>query len=229
MEMQHNQPRIVVVDDDKSDRLYARRALEKSNYCVYEAISGQRLQEILTDYVVDLILLDLKLPGENGVNLIGAIRKRTDAPIIIVSGVQALSDKQESLHKGADDYITKPFYPEELQARIHANLRRYKNTSPPDRHVHPVSIGAWIIDADIADVRNRDGMPQGLTIHEFQLLHKLIQAHGRTLSRADLSQQESGRGVDIHVTRIRKKLNDPTLIQTVRGLGYRIPDGLHSP
>lgn len=223
METHKNQPRIVVVDDDRNDRLYARRALERQNYCVYEAVSGRRLREILSDYKVDLILLDLKMPGEYGLNLIPVIRQNTDAPIIIVSGIQNIADKQAGLHNGADDYITKPFYAEELQARIYANLRRYKKSFPIVQTDHVFPVGSWVLDHDIADARNKAGEPQGLTIQEFHLLSKLARAGGRTLTRADLAGHSSGRGIDIHVTRIRKKLNDPALIQTIRGLGYRIP------
>lgn len=224
MQIQQEQARIVLVDDDKSDRIFARRALENQNYCVYEAISGERLQEILTNFTIDLILLDLKMPGESGLNLIPFIRKKTDAPIIIVSGAEDLADKQKGLHQGADDYISKPFYPEELQARICANLRRYKS-SPPRKNA-PQNIGPWIMNHDTADLHDKNGNPQGLTVHEFQLINKLIRAEGRTLTRDELSDQTGGRGTDIHVTRIRKKLNDPDFIQTIRGVGYRIPTPL---
>lgn len=223
MELQQEQAKIVVVDDDKSDRLHARRALEQQNYHVYEAISGQRLKEIMADYAIDLILLDLKMPGENGLNIITSIRKNSDVPIIIVSGLQTLSNKQTGLYNGADDYITKPFHPEELQARITANLRRYRKSAHETRALYPFSIGAWVLNPDIADICDAQGNPRGLTIQEYQLVEKLLQASGRTLSRYDLSLHSSGRGTDIHVTRIRKKLGDPDFIQTVRGLGYRIP------
>lgn len=221
MQIQQEQARIVLVDDDKSDRIFARRALENQNYCVYEAISGERLQEILTNFTIDLILLDLKMPGESGLNLIPFIRKKTDAPIIIVSGLKDPTDKQLGLHQGADDYISKPFYPEELQARIYANLRRYKSSAT--RTKTPRQIGPWTINHDTADLYDKDGTPQGLTAHEFELIHKLIRAEGRTLTRDALSEHIGGRGTDIHVTRIRKKLNDPDFIQTIRGVGYRIP------
>lgn len=221
MQIQQEQARIVLVDDDKSDRVFARRALENQNYCVYEAMSGERLQEILTNFTIDLILLDLKMPGESGLNLIPFIRKKTDAPIIIVSGVKDPADKRRGLHQGADDYISKPFYPEELQARIHANLRRYKSNASRKNSIQ--RIGAWTINHDTADLYDKDGIAQGLTVQEFQLIHKLIDAEGRTLTRHELSDQTGGRGTDIHVTRIRKKLNSPDFIQTIRGVGYRIP------
>lgn len=226
MQIQQEQARIVLVDDDKSDRVFARRALEDQNYCVYEAASGERLQEILTNFSIDLILLDLKMPGESGLNLIPFIRKKTDAPIIIVSGLKNNADKQQGLHQGADDYISKPFYPEELKARIHANLRRYKSSAP--RKVSTKQIGPWTVDYNTADLYDINDTPQSLTIQEFQLIDKLIRAEGRTLTRTDLSEQTQGRGVDIHVTRIRKKLKDPDFIQTIRGVGYRIPLSIHS-
>lgn len=226
--MQPEKAKIVVVDDDKSDRIFARRALEKQNYCIFEAMSGQRLQEILSDFSVDLILLDLKMPGENGLSLIPSIRKKTDAPIIIVSGLSSMADKQQGLHQGADDYINKPFYPEELQARIYANLRRYKSPATP-RHNVGQQIGSWTINYDVSDLFNKDGNALGLTIQEFSLIDKLIRAEGRTLKRSDLSDQLCGRSADIHVTRIRKKMKNPDFIQTIRGVGYRIPtDKNHS-
>ncbi len=222
MELRQEQPRILLVDDDKSDRLLARRALEKQNYCIFEAMNGQRLQEILKDYSVDLILLDLMLPGESGLNLIGTIRNTTNAPIIIVSGIQNLKEKKEGLDKGADDYLTKPFFPEELQARIKANLRRYHDSRLINETPVRLSFYGWLVDATLVDVISPSGQQAGLTVHEYRLLEKLIMANGRVLTRLDLTDHPSKRGIDVQVTRLRKKLQDAgSAIKTVRGLGYR--------
>ena len=215
------QPRILVVDDDKSDRLFARKALEKQDYFIFEAINGQRLAEILKDYTVDLILLDLKLPGEDGLSLISTIRHKTNAPIIVVSGLQTISDKKISLDSGADDYITKPFFAEELQARIKANLRRYRDTPAEHASHTKIEFGDWILDRTVFDAVNPQGMSAALTMHEFKVLERLILAQGRVLTRADLSDMPCRRGVDVQITRIRKKLGLDGLIKTVRGIGYR--------
>ncbi len=216
------QPRILVVDDDKSDRLFARKALEKQDYFIFEAINGKRLTEILKEYTVDLILLDLKLPGEDGLSLISTIRHKTNAPIIIVSGLQTVSDKKISLDNGADDYITKPFFAEELQARIKANLRRYHDNRDASPSGHVIQFGEWTLNRTLFDAFHVRGHPANLTIQEFKVLERLILAQGRVLTRADLSDTPCRRGVDVQITRIRKKLglNDP--IKTVRGIGYRL-------
>lgn len=222
MQMRHEHPRILLVDDDKIDRLFARRALENQDYFVFEAINGQRLREILTEYTIDLILLDLMLPGESGLNLITTIRDRTNAPIIIVSGIENLNEKKEGFDKGADDYLTKPFYPEELQARIKANLRRYYDGFRANQHTVALYFDNWTMDSSLFDAVDRTGSAAGLTINEYRLLEKLVLAHGRVLSRFDLAEHPSKRGIDVHITRLRKKLGKSgDFIKTVRGIGYR--------
>lgn len=221
MTLSPNQHTIVVVDDDKNDRLHTRQALMQSCYMVFEAVNGHRLHEILNGFPVDLILLDLRLPGEDGINLITSIRQKTDAPIIIVSGIENIAEKRDTLKSGADDYITKPFYPEELQARIEANLRRYKPSQFIDSS-NELYFGSWILDRSIFDVRDDQSIPLGLTMHEYRLLEKLILANGRTLTRDELMEYHNKRGVDVHVTRIRKKFSYSNIIITVRGAGYRL-------
>lgn len=221
MNTECSQSKIVVVDDDKGDRLYTKEALENEKYVVFEAMNGHRLYEILQGFSIDLILLDLKLPEENGLSLIPHIRKKTDAPIIIVSGIHNISEKKEGLKSGADDYITKPFYPEELNARIEANLRRYKSTQNSYTQ-GDISFGPWTLDRKIFDARDEKSVPLDLTVHEYQLLEKLVLANGRTLTREDLRGYNSGRGVDVHITRLRKKFSTPDIIATVRGVGYRL-------
>lgn len=215
-------PKILLVDDDKVDRQFARHVLENQDYFVFEAMNGQRLREILNDHPIDLILLDLMLPGENGLNLISAIRDRTNAPIIIISGINGLKEKQEGLDKGADDYLTKPFYPEELQARIKANLRRYHRSTDGSVKTEKPTLDVWTVDKERFDAVSHTGTCAGLTIHEYRLLEKLVLARGRVLTRADLCEQPNKRGIDVQIARLRKKLGDSgRLIQTVRGAGYR--------
>lgn len=216
-------PKILLVDDDKIDRQFARHILEQQDYFVLEAMNGQRIRQILDDHSIDLILLDLMLPGENGLNLISVIRDRTSAPIIIISGIKSVREKQEGLDKGADDYLTKPFYPEELQARIKANMRRYHSPTDHMEKTAGFCIGTWTLDGAIFDVISPSGEYGGLTLLEYRLLEKLVMANGRVLSRFDLAAQPNKRGIDVQITRIRKKLGTSgDLIKTVRGVGYRL-------
>lgn len=218
---QRQKATILIVDDDKSDRLFAKQALEEHGYCIFEAMNGRRVDEIIQDHAVDIILLDLKLPGESGINLIGSIRHRTNAPIIIISGIQNVADKKTSLDNGADDYMTKPFIPEELQARITANLRRYHDSTYKKPDNTKVKFGPWIMDPAHFDIISDNNQAGALTVQEYRLLKKLVMAQGRILPRDELSDHATKRGIDVQIARIRKKLNMPDAIQTIRGIGYR--------
>lgn len=220
---------ILLVDDDKSDRLFARKILEDQPYIVFEAINGRRSIEVVSQQTIDLILLDLKLPGENGLDLIDGIRRHTNAPIIIVSGQCTMEYKKNGLDLGADDYITKPFYPDELRARIQASLRRYKELGSDQHTPDKIDLGTWTLDLAAMQVYGAEKNSADLTAHEFDLLKKLVLAEGRVLAREELTSHPGSRGIDVQITRIRKKLADPGVIQTVRGVGYRLNPIFASP
>lgn len=225
MNQPQQQDSIVLVDDDKTDRQYARSILSGHNYRIYEAINGRRMTEILETLPIDLILLDLRLPGENGLVLIERIRRQTNAPIIILSGIDNDCEKRVTLEKGADDYITKPFQPDDLCARIKASLRRYKELGIKERFNPAISIGAWELDRDNCRLVTRSGLTCPLTVQECRIIEFLARSDTRVLTRGHFGRCDSGRAIDVHITRLRKKFAlypDPPLIRTIRGIGYRL-------
>ena len=227
--------KILLVDDDKDVREIAKAALADDETLIMEAGSGTRLLEIVRAHKVDLVLLDLTLPDGDGLDFLEILRHHTSAPVIILSGKIAITDKTKSFDKGVDDYIGKPFDPLELRARIGASLRRYKRQgiNPQDSiHPHAIKFGDWTLDRRNYQIFGQDGKSGNLTIHEFHLLEALIMAQGRSLHREDLlsALDETGgvepRMIDVRVTRIRKKIGDladaPAIIKTVRGVGYAL-------
>lgn len=211
--------------------------LERDNFIVYEAALGKRLLEILDDHAIDLILLDMRLPDANGLELIQLTRQKTDIPIIVISGEKNKAATVSGLYLGADDHILKPFDIDELIARIKANLRRYRGDFPHSRHrmAHgrqsEIAFAGWRLDYEKSQLFDAQGRSADLTAHEFALLEVLLSQAGRVLKRTDLCEAirmenyvPTPRAIDLKIMRIRKKIGDdatnPHLIKTVRGVGY---------
>jgi len=228
---------VLLVDDDKDIRRMMREQLEKHDFLVLEAAAGKRLIQILEQQPVDIILLDLQLLDGSGLSFIPEIRKHTDAPLIIVSGRNETAGKVESLDKGADDYVHKPFDMDELMARIRASLRRHRsapsNQNDLNGGARPIRFGGWILDQTRFQMFDKDNRPGNLTIKEFQLLEKLVVKAGQAVTREDLCEAireknyiPTKRAIDVKITRIRKKIGDDVhhseIIKTVRGIGYML-------
>jgi two-component system, OmpR family, alkaline phosphatase synthesis response regulator PhoP len=220
--------RILVVEDDESILSGLLLNLEMEGYQVKAARSGQDAVEAVEEVHVDLVLLDIMLPGINGFEVLDAVRRRrADMPVIFLSARDAQHDKIAGLNLGADDYITKPFSLPELLARIKAALRRSQ------KQVAPGTLGFGSIEIDTqARIVKRSGRAVELTAREYDLLVYLARARDRALSREQILRNVWGddyegtdRTVDNFIARLRTKLEQdpeaPVHIETVRGVGYR--------
>ncbi|HEY8179680.1 MAG TPA: response regulator transcription factor [Candidatus Limnocylindria bacterium] len=222
-------PAVLVVDDDPNIRNVLRLYLERERYRVSEAADGPEAVRRAADEHFDLIVLDVMLPGYDGMEVCRRIRESSGVPILLLTARSGDSDKVVGLDMGADDYVVKPFSPRELMARVRAQLRRH---SRPEADA-PVLIAEGL-RLDPAAVRVEvDGQAVGLTAMEFRILQALMQRPERVYSRDELIDvmhdgEDPGiidRTVDVHLGRLRGKLGDdaaaPRFIETVRSVGYR--------
>jgi two-component system, OmpR family, response regulator RegX3 len=220
---------VLVAEDDDQNRLLLRQALEREGFAVQEAIDGPAAMRLLTVDPPDVLLLDLGLPGLDGLEIITRVRRTSGLPIIVLSGRTAEEDRIAGLVAGADDYVVKPYSLAELMARVRAVQRRGAPINRPEVIEH----GPLSVDLASATVRCR-GELVDLTPKEFALLAFLASFPGRTFRREELLQHVWGSTigwqdpatVTEHVRRVRVKLQDRSedaadSIHTVRGLGYR--------
>jgi DNA-binding response OmpR family regulator len=217
--------RILVVDDNARTQEAIALYLRHAGYDVDVAATGPDALAMAAGRAPDLIVLDLMLPGLSGLDVCRTLRERTEVPIIMVTARTTEDDKLEGLRSGADDYVTKPFSPRELVARVATVLRRVR---PVRREIQA---GDITIDLTAREVR-RAGAAVAMTRAEFRLLEVLAATPGRAWSRADLAERAFGhdydaldRTIDAHVMNLRRKLEPdrarPSLIETVFGVGYR--------
>ena len=209
--------RVLVVEDDES---LGRQLVEGLRGAGYETTWWKEGRVVTPDSVpdVDLVVLDLMLPGVAGLDVLKALRASSEIPVLVLSARTDTADKVGALKLGADDYMTKPFWPEELIERVRARLRR-----PTLEREDAIVEGDVRIDVARRQV-SRAGEPVSLTRVELDLLLALARRRGRAVTRAWLAEQvlEGGdRALDAHVSRLRKKLGDRGLIETVWGIGYR--------
>jgi two-component system phosphate regulon response regulator OmpR len=232
--------RIVVVDDDARIRDLLRRYLSQEGFEVLLAEDSKALNRVLTRETVNLIVLDLMLPGEDGLSICRRLRAANDlTPIIMLTAKVEDVDRIVGLEVGADDYLPKPFNPRELLARIHAVLRRRPTLEAPGapaKDAQNVKFGPYDFDLT-ARCLSKDGGQIALTTGEFSMLKALVRHPRQPLSRDKLAQLARGRefepfdrSLDVQVSRLRKMIEpDPTqprYIQTVWGVGYVfVPDG----
>jgi DNA-binding response OmpR family regulator len=218
----------LLVEDDARLAALTREYLEGHGVAVVDVADGRKgLGEALTGRY-DVVLLDLMLPGKDGLEVCREVRARSDVPIIVLTARGEEADRVMGLELGADDYLPKPYSPRELLARIRAVTRRAKGRAGPAQGL--VRVGALQIDPAARTVR-LDGREIQLTGYEFSLLEALARRAGRVLTREQLMELARGnaedafdRSIDVHVSRLRQKLGDdpkhPRLIKTVRGSGY---------
>ena len=229
--------RILVADDDGHIREVVRFALQQGGYEVVEARDGREACDRLAEGGVDLVVLDIIMPESDGLEVCRRVRRTSDVPIIFLSSRDDELDRVLGLELGADDYLTKPFSPRELLARVRAVLRRLREpAAPPGAPQEVLRRGPLEMDTG----RHRcewAGREIVLTVTEFALLRALLGAPGKVFSRDDLVDRAWGPGhaitdrtIDSHVRRIRQKLGalgaDP--IETVHGVGYRLREDLGS-
>jgi len=226
-------PHILVVDDDREIRDLLARFLRKHGFRVETAADGKAMVAALAAGRFDLIVLDLMLPGEDGLSLCRRVRAGSDLPIVMLTAIGEDTDRIVGLEMGADDYLAKPFNPRELLARIRAVLRRAPEAgrrAEADRS-RKLEFHGWTLDTGRRSLHAPDGALVALTGGEFDLLLALVGHPGRVLNRdrlLDLTRgREAGpfdRSVDVQVSRLRRKIEEdpkqPALIKTVRGGGY---------
>ena len=230
--------RILIVEDEAALSRSMRRFLEQEGYAVSVADTGSSARRMVQGAEFDLILLDLKMPDEDGLSLLKLFQRTIDVPVIIVSGKAKAVDRILGLELGADDYISKPFNLRELQARIKAVLRRAASDRPSGatrQGGHKVSrlvrFADWELDMGNGQLRAPDGSQVVLTSGEFKLLEAFVNHPSRVLSREKLLDWASNRdwmpfdrSIDTQIQRLRKKIErdprHPELIRTVRGAGY---------
>jgi two-component system OmpR family response regulator len=226
-----SETRILIVDDDGHIREVMRFALEKAGYRVTEAHDGSQAFELITQSEFDLVVLDIVMPEDDGLTLCRKIRARhSRLPIIFVSSRDDELDRVLGLELGADDYLTKPFSPRELSARVAAVLRRTRPDAPLGAG-QLLTRGALTLDVG-RHTCQVSGRELALTVTEFELLRALLESPGRVLSRAQLVELAYGTGhfisdrtVDSHVRRLRAKLGEAAgLVETVYGVGYRLAE-----
>ncbi len=222
---------VLVVDDEIRIRELVRRYLEREGHQVLTAGSGAEALETITRTVVDLVVLDLRLPDISGEEVAREIRRLGDVPILMLTAKVGERDRVHGLEVGADDYVTKPFSPRELVLRVGAILRRGRNQSAPES-AKSYGDGTLVIDESEHHV-NANGQPVDLTPTEWGVLIALAAQPGRVCSRYELINRVRGyefegyeRTVDSHVKNLRRKIEFnpayPLIVQTVSGVGYRL-------
>jgi two-component system OmpR family response regulator len=226
-------PKILVVDDDRRLCGFLARFLGREGYATSLAHDGAMMGRAVANEAISLVLLDLAFPGsDDGFTLARRLRAQRSLPLILLTARGGTTDKVLGLELGADDYVTKPFEPKELLARIRAVLRRAAyETIPEQKDCATVSFGGWRLDLAARCLYSPDGAEVPLTSQEFALLAALALRLGRTLSREQLVDLIANRrwnpydrSIDILVSKIRQKMGDSapggTWLKTVRGQGY---------
>jgi len=222
--------KILVIDDEPSILNLVTAYLKPEGYEIYTAANGEAGLKAVRAYKPDLIVLDVMLPGMDGIELLTRLRRESDVYVIMLTARTEETDKIVGLTVGADDYVTKPFSPRELTARVKAALRRIHAGAAGDAERGVLNFHHIRIDIDGRQV-SIDENPIELTAIEFDLLLALAENRGRVLTREQLLEKVWGgryygemRVVDVHLGHVRRKLGIPELIATVRGVGYRFQD-----
>src|SRR5579862_8968081 len=228
-------PHVLVVDDDPSVRQLVDDYLGRNDFRVTGVENGTQLLTALRAHVIDLVLLDLRLRAEDGMQLLRTLRAESQIPVIILTGKAEEADRVMGLELGADDYLTKPFSPRELVARIRTVLRRAH--AGQEAHGAPVCrayrIPGWELNLRTRKLRATDGREVGLSNGEFNLLAALLATANRVVSREHLIEMSRrydnevyDRAIDVQILRLRRKIEsnpaEPQIILTERGAGYRI-------
>ncbi|MEN9893430.1 MAG: Transcriptional regulatory protein ompR [Pseudomonadota bacterium] len=225
---------VLIVDDDAEIRLLLSRYLEKNGLRTTAVADGRAMWRMLDDGAPDLIVLDLMLPGDDGLTLCRTLRVRhDDIPVLMLTARGEDTDRIIGLEMGADDYLAKPFNPRELLARIKVILRRTRSLPPNlrPRDEGRLRFGGWTLDTVARQLVAADGTVTPIGGVEYKLLHVFVTHPNRVLSRDQLLDLTQGReadpldrSIDVQVSRLRQRLGDdprdPTLIRTVRGEGY---------
>ncbi|MGF7131234.1 two-component system OmpR family response regulator [Paraburkholderia sp. EB58] len=228
-----NPPHVLVVDDDPAIRTLIAEYLRENDLKVTAASNGKELTAALKEHAIDLIILDLRMPGEDGMQIARRVRDQSSLPIIVVSGRLDEADRVMALELGADDYVTKPFSPRELLARIRTVLRRAAATqvlTGRQVDVRAYRFAGWELNIGTRKLTSPAGIRIDLTNGEFSLLSAFLAAPGRVLTRDQLLEASRlyddvfDRSIDVQILRLRRKIEEnpstPQFIKTERGAGY---------
>jgi two-component system, OmpR family, response regulator len=232
--MQTAPSHVLVVDDDPALCALVQEYLSQNDFRVTTVATGKQMMEVLAGEAIDLVVLDLRLRGEDGLHLAQRLREDSKIPIIMVSGRLDEADRVMGLELGADDYVTKPFSPRELLARIRAVMRRYQAAEPPparDEGLRAYRFAGWELNVRLHRLTSPAGQHVPLTNGEFSLLIAFLAAPERILTRDQLleasrlhSTEVYDRSIDVQILRLRRKMEphpaNPQLIRTERGVGY---------
>jgi DNA-binding response OmpR family regulator len=230
--------RIIVCDDEAPMREMLEEFLTDEGYSVSVAKDGPELRQMVPTLRPDLVICDLKMPGEDGLSLTRWLRAESHAAVLLLTGMGSVMDKVVGLEMGADDYLPKPFDPAELRSRIRAILRRTMSaTMPHGRPANRMRLGRCVFDVEERCLFDEAGERVTLTAMEYDLLHAFVSHPRQMLTRdrlLDLAHHARSepfdRSIDVRVTRLRKKIEfdpaKPRVLKTIRGEGYMlIPDG----
>ena len=225
--------KILVVDDDPELTELLRAYLGNNGYAVATAADGTSMHVRLADFNPDLLILDLMLPGEDGLSLCRNLRAASRLPILMLTARGDDMDRIIGLEMGADDYLPKPFNPRELLARVRSLLRRAEFSEAPERPPRALSFAGWTLDLGAHNLIDAQGVVVALSSGEFRLLRMLAETPNCVFSRDQLTDAVAGRDagpfdrtIDVLISRLRRRLNDdardPQLIKTVRSEGYML-------
>ncbi|MEQ1647935.1 MAG: response regulator transcription factor [Hyphomicrobiaceae bacterium] len=228
-----NDGHILIVDDDAQIRQLAGKFLREHGYKVTAARDGREMRQILSAASIDLVILDIMLPGANGLDLCREIRSGSAIPVIMLTARGSETDRIVGLEIGADDYLSKPFNPRELLARINAVLRRARanNGTPQGGYEYSLRFDGWCLDLRRRELTNPHGVVVDLSTGEYDLLQSFLEAPQRVLTRDQLMDAAKhriatgfDRAIDIQVSRLRRKIDasedGQAMIKTIRGAGY---------
>ena len=219
---------ILVVDDEYSLRRLVISYLTKDGFRVMEAQDSQQALSIFDQHQIDLVLIDVMMPGMDGFGLVKELRKKTDIPLILLTAKGEESAKVAGLAIGADDYVTKPFSAPEVVARVKAQIRRFKGTFASDDVIPELKIGERLVIDQSSRRCYVDSVEADLSRREFDLLFKLASSPGKVFTREALLLAAWGttyiteKTIDVHVAALRKKLSSAANITSLRGIGYRL-------
>lgn len=228
-----DRPHLVIVDDDREIRTLLSQYLDKHDFRTTAVAEGKEMRRVMERSRVDLVVLDLMLPGEDGLSICRELRTRSQVPIIMLTARGEDVDRIVGLELGADDYLPKPFNPRELLGRIRAVLRRAAHAprDPSPESVRGFAFGNWKLDTTTRTLTDNEGKDVALSGAEYRLLAVLLSSANRVLSRSQLTELLRGReadpfdrSIDVRVSRLRQILGDdaraPQIIKTIYGEGY---------
>lgn len=229
--MDKDKAHILVVDDDTRLRSLLQRYLRESGFLVSAAKNAAEARERLKEYVFNLLIVDIMMPEESGLEFLSKLREENDVPVILLTAMGETADRIAGLETGADDYLPKPFEPKELVLRIRSILKRAP--ARKGKVVEKLDLGLCVYDLSNKELLTKQGQVIHLTPVEQSLLSVLGQRFGQVFSREKLAEilgaGQSPRSIDVQITRLRKKIEkdskNPRYLQTVRGKGYMLLSG----